>query len=384
MLYFVIYTTGKYKLNLREIHNMKKYLLYFALVFTLGCNNNQLLRLDPQSFYKPEENPIMKADSTFAFACPMKGTMVKWQKADVFNPAAIVKDNKVYLLYRCEDNPAAVISGRTSRIGLAYSNDGIHFTKYPAPVLYPDSSLYMQYDSPGGCEDPRIVETEDSTYVLTYTSWNNKTARLSIAFSKDLIHWEKKGMAFSKAYNSKFLNTWSKSASIITKMIGDRQVAAKIDGKYWMYWGEGVINLAWSNNLIDWNPLLDGKGNIKTVVSTRKTKFDSGLAECGPPALITDEGIVLLYNGKNSEGDDSEINLPKGTYSVGRVVFDINQLDKIISRSETCLLKPTLPHELTGQYKSGTTFAEGLVYFKSKWFLYYGTADSFVGVAIAE
>ena len=229
--------------------------------------------------------------------------------------------------------------------------------------------------------DPSVIKGGDGYFYLYATE---DIRNLPIHRSKDLIHWEKKGMAFSKAYNSKFLNTWSKSASIITKMIGDRQVAAKIDGKYWMYWGEGVINLAWSNNLIDWNPLLDGKGNIKTVVSTRKTKFDSGLAECGPPALITDEGIVLLYNGKNSEGDDSEINLPKGTYSVGRVVFDINQLDKIISRSETCLLKPTLPHELTGQYKSGTTFAEGLVYFKSKWFLYYGTADSFVGVAIAE
>jgi predicted GH43/DUF377 family glycosyl hydrolase len=66
------------------------------------------------------------------------------------------------------------------------------------------------------------------------------------------------------------------------------------------------------------------------------------------------------------------------------VVFDINNPEKIISRSDTCLLKPTLPHELSGQYKSGTTFSEGLVYFKGKWFLYYGTADSFVGVAISK
>jgi predicted GH43/DUF377 family glycosyl hydrolase len=43
-----------------------------------------------------------------------------------------------------------------------------------------------------------------------------------------------------------------------------------------------------------------------------------------------------------------------------------------------------LPHEITGQYKAGTTFSEGLVYFKGKWYLYYGTADSFVGVAIAK
>ena len=39
---------------------------------------------------------------------------------------------------------------------------------------------------------------------------------------------------------------------------------------------------------------------------------------------------------------------------------------------------------VTGQYQAGTTFAEALVFFKGKWFLYYGTADSFVGLAISE
>lgn len=57
-------------------------------------------------------------------------------------------------------------------------------------------------------------------------------------------------------------------------------------------------------------------------------------------------------------------------------------MDKIISRSDTCILKPALPHELTGQYKARTTLFEGLVHFKGKWFLYYGTADSYVEVAV--
>jgi predicted GH43/DUF377 family glycosyl hydrolase len=39
---------------------------------------------------------------------------------------------------------------------------------------------------------------------------------------------------------------------------------------------------------------------------------------------------------------------------------------------------------MSGQYAAGTTFAEGLVYYNQKWFLYYGTADSFVGVAVSK
>jgi predicted GH43/DUF377 family glycosyl hydrolase len=46
--------------------------------------------------------------------------------------------------------------------------------------------------------------------------------------------------------------------------------------------------------------------------------------------------------------------------------------------------KPELAWEKTGQYAAGTTFSEGLVLFKGKWFLYYGCADTFVGVATAE
>jgi beta-1,2-mannosidase len=364
---------------------MKRRLIYsFFILLITGCSYYPSVKWDFKTFYKPAENPVLSADSSFTFTDPIKNETVRWQRADVFNPAAIVKDNKVFLLYRSEDNPAAILGGRTSRIGLAYSGDGIHFTKYPTPVLYPDSSMFMQYDWPGGCEDPRIIQTEDSLYVLAYTSWNYKIARLSIAVSKDLTHWEKKGPAFAKAYDGKFLDIWSKSGSIITKKVGNHIVAAKINGKYGMYWGENFINLAWSDNLTDWYPTLNEKNELKAVVSPRKNKFDSMLTECGPPALITDEGIVLFYNGKNSEGADAEVKVPKGTYSVGKVVFDTNDPGKIISRSDTCLLKPTLPHELSGQYKSGTTFSEGLVYFHEKWFLYYGTADSFVGVAISK
>jgi beta-1,2-mannosidase len=361
---------------------MPKYPLTLLALFIYTVSSAQTL---PTHFKKPKENPILKADSSFTFFCPIKKDTVHWQKADVFNPAAIVKDGKIFLLYRCEDNPKAHLGGRTSRLGLAESTDGIHFKKYPQPVLFPDNDAFQQYDYPGGCEDPRLVQTEDGLFVVAYTAWNNKVARLSIAFSKDLLHWEKKGLAFAKAHDGKFADSWSKSASMLTKFVKGKPVLAKIDGKYWMYWGETQVNLAWSENLYDWYPLLDEKGALKSLITARKNKFDSHLTECGPPALITDKGVVLLYNGRNSDNEkDGDPKLPKGTYSVGQVIFDAQQLEKVISRSEEPFLVPTLAHEKTGQYQAGTTFAEGLVYYKRQWFLYYGTADSFVGLAIGR
>jgi predicted GH43/DUF377 family glycosyl hydrolase len=367
---------------------MKNFIYLLALLVLSGCVTEEKSKTEAVAAFmdlqKPAENPILSADSSYTFLCPVKNELVQWQKADVFNPAAIVKDNKIHLLFRAEDDPGAILGGRTSRIGLATSEDGLNFEIYPAPVLYPDSGEFLQYDYPGGCEDPRVVVTADGLYVMAYTSWNQEVARLSIAHSTDLIHWEKKGPAFAKAYDGRFLNQWSKSGSIITRLEGEEQFVAEINGKYWMYWGEQFINLAWSENLVDWFPAVDEAGNLKAVINTRPGYFDSNLTECGPPAVIMDEGIILLYNGKNSEGEDASPDLPRGTYSVGKIVFDPADPEKVLFRSDTCLLKPTLPHEQTGQYKSGTTFAEGLVRYQSKWFLYYGTADSFVGVAVSD
>jgi predicted GH43/DUF377 family glycosyl hydrolase len=91
-----------------------------------------------------------------------------------------------------------------------------------------------------------------------------------------------------------------------------------------------------------------------------------------------------LYNGKNATGENADPSLPKGTYSTGEILFDKSDPEKILERSDTNFLKPSLPLEITGQYSAGTTFAEGLVYFKKQWFLYYGTADSYVGVAVSK
>ena len=362
---------------------MKKWLHLISLCLLASCASKDPKLADLSSFYKPAENPILRADSTLVFYDSLKKENVKWQKADVFNPAAIVRDGKVFLFTRSEDNPTAILGGRTSRIGIAISEDGIHFKNHPIPVVYPDGN-FKQYDYPGGCEDPRVVETEDGQYVMAYTSWNYEVPRLSIAISNDLFKWTKKGPAFTSAYNGKFLNLATKSASMVTKMKNGRPVLAKLKGKYWMYWGEHFVNLAWSENLYDWYPLQDEKGELRSAMNTRSGKFDSDLTECGPPALITDKGILLIYNGKNATDERADSSLPKGTYSVGQVVFDIDNMEKIVFRTDTCILKPSLPHEVTGQYKAGTTFSEGLVYFKQKWFLYYGTADSFVGVAVAQ
>lgn len=334
------------------------------------------------NFEKTELNPIMTADPIFKFNCPVSDEEVAWQKADVFNPAAVVRNDTVFMLFRAEDNPAAALGGRTSRIGLAYSMDGIHFSKFSKPVLYPDKDEFQKWDYPGGVEDPRVSELPDGNYLMLYTSWNRYVARLSSAISRDLKEWVKYGPVFRDAHQGRFMNSWSKSGSLITELKDGRLVAKMIDGKYWMYWGETFVNLAHSPDGIQWEPLLDDGGELLRVFEPTLGTFDSHLTEPGPPAIYTEDGILLLYNGKNLSGEGADKNIPEGTYCGGQVLFDKSDPSRFMERLEQPFICPSLPHEVSGQYKAGTTFIEGLVYFKNQWFLYYGTADSMVGLAI--
>jgi len=334
-------------------------------------------------FEKPAQvNPVIMPNPISRFRSPMSDTLVAWEEYATFNPAAVAKDGKVFLLYRAEDASGERQIGRhTSRLGLAESTDGLRFTRRGTPVLYPDTDAQRQYEWPGGVEDPRLVETADGTYVLTYTQWNRDVPRLAVATSRDLVSWTKHGPAFARAAGGKYLNQETKSGAILCRLEGDRIIATRVSGKYWMYFGVPDLLIATSDNLWDWAPLEDMDGRPIKVLSPRPGYFDSWLVEAGPPALLTARGILVLYNAGNN-GAYGDANLPARVYTAGQALFAADNPPKLMARSNAPFIRPTESYERTGQYPEGTTFVEGLVRFQGRWFLYYGTADSRIGVAV--
>jgi len=328
-------------------------------------------------------NPVISPRPESTFVDPILKRPVHWEVLHTFNPAAIVRDGKVYVLYRAEDNSGAMeIGGHTSRLGLAESIDGISFTRRADPVFYPADDAQQSREWPGGVEDPRIVGAEDGSYVLTYTQWNRRTYSVGIATSSDLTHWTKGGPAFAIAAGGKYGDLKYKSAGIVTRLENGRLIAAKIKGRYWMYWGEGAIHLATSSDLIHWSPIEDARGVPIEVLRPRPGHFDSTFPETGPPPVLTSAGIVVLYNGKDAV-KDGDPDLGPNAYAAGEALFDSSDPARLVRQTEHPVLKPELPYEKTGQYAAGTTFAEGLVYFHDRWFLYYGCADSVIAVVMA-
>ncbi|NOS91341.1 MAG: family 43 glycosylhydrolase [Cyclobacteriaceae bacterium] len=359
---------------------IKKTLLLILLV-SIGCTN-QSTRTEVRDttwallpFQKVDSvNPILSA-GTGKFICPILKKEVLWEEKDVFNPAAVVRHDTVFLIYRAED-----VIGKyagTSRLGLATSIDGLHFSRQAEPVFYPQEDTMKLYEWEGGVEDPRIIESEDGLYIMTYTAYDGKLARLCLATSRDLLHWKKEGLVLQ----GKYTDMWSKSGAIVAKKVGERMVAQKINGKFWMYFGDTDLFLATSDDLIHWQPV-ESNGKLLSVLQPRKGYFDSRLVESGAFALQTEKGIVLMYNGMNLEqGGDST--LASGAYCAGQALFDAQDPTRLIDRLEKNFLRPDKPYEITGQINQ-VCFVEGLVHFRGKWFLYFGTADSKIAVAVSQ
>ena len=275
-----------------------------------------------------------------------------WESAGTFNPSVVMLDGNIVMLYRAQD------ANGTSRLGYASSTDGIRFTRRPEPVLSPEAD----YERGGGVEDPRLVKI-DNTFYLTYTAYNKKDAQLALAVSKDLVHWDRKGVILP-AYKGRWNVGWTKAGAILPE---------KIDGKYWMYYlgtapdKTDQMGVAYSTDLLHWTDALD-----VPVLPRRPGRWDSRVVEPGPAPFLTADGIVLIYNG----ADDSLV------YRTGIARFDRKDPRRVLSRTEMPVFAPEAEWEKKGQVPN-VVFVEGMIRQANRWLFYYGGADKYIGVARA-
>jgi predicted GH43/DUF377 family glycosyl hydrolase len=305
-------------------------------------------------FVKRKE-PILRPTPDSIFTCPIRGTEVRWEEQNTYNPAAVVHGGSVYLLYRADDRSPDLRWGRTCRIGLATSEDGVHFTRHDKPVLYPENDEWKQYEWEGGCEDLHIIEDEDGTYYMNYTTWSGRRDTMSVATSRDLRHWTKHGPAFRKHAPEKVFG--SRSGVVVSRRQGDRLIAAKLDGKYWMYYTH-PCGIAWSDNLIDWVP-------------TGRAVWPGGGREAGAIALLRDDGILLMTQGGHHR---------LGAWVLRQALVDPQDRKTVRKEQREPFLYPEYDWEKQG-FIGNTTVANGLVPFQGKWMLYYGAADRWIGLA---
>ena len=288
------------------------------------------------------KNPILKPDSGF-------------DSRGAFNPAVIKERDNYFMLYRAE----SLDDSLTGKIGLARSQDGINFVKHPGAVIVPDESFDRF-----GCEDPRLVKV-GGTYYLTYVGNRGRyeTVNICLATSNDLIHWKKHGPIPMLPKN--WAQGQTKAGAILPEKINERYVMYFMGEKEpW----KPAIGLAYSDNLINWDEPLS-----EPVLLPRIGYFDSQGVEPGPPPVLMEEGIWLIYCGWTEDC----------VYKVGAALLSNKDPSVILQRSD----KPILTTKDWGKVFGGIAnhaVAEGLVKDNNRWLLFYGAADRACCLAIWE
>lgn len=287
-------------------------------------------------------NPILLPDPTST-----------WETYNVFNPAVVVHQGLFHMFYRAQG------LDWISRIGYAFSKDGVHWNRFKQPLMSPSDESDAR-----GLEDPRVTEI-DGQFYMAYTAYGNEYHGKGqpshfgggvlpmIATSQNLLSWQALGPLVSGEDNKDHL--------LFPRKMNGRYVAFhRRPPNIWLAESEDLVH--WPENWM--RPLFgprEGNG------------WDSKRVGGGGVPIETAEGWLVIYHAYN----------PDHVYRLGACLLDLENPEKVINRPKEFIFEPKELWELRGDvpnvvFSCANPVHEGTV------FVYYGAADHVIGLATVE
>jgi predicted GH43/DUF377 family glycosyl hydrolase len=293
-------------------------------------------------FKRYKDNPILTP------------SMWPYRVNSVFNPGATILNGKVLLFCRVEDMRGF------SHLCKAVSDNGItDWTIDKTPTLAPEDDKYPEEHY--GIEDPRIIKLEnENRFAICYTSFSKSGPLVSLATTEDFNTFvrfgvimppdDKDASLFPRQFNGKWILLHRPSPS-----------AHFIGAHIWM---------SASPDLIHW-------GESGILIPARKGSWwDAYKVGLGPPPIETPEGWLIIYHGVKSTASGA-------LYRIGLALLDIDNPRRIIKRCDEWVFGPYELYERIGDV-SDVAFPCGIVIKGDEVLMYYGAADTTIGVAFAS
>lgn len=340
------------------LENDNIYLYYGAADTTVAMAVSSLpnlrLELEPAAnrqikLTKYTGNPIIKPNPNSP-----------WCARAVFNPTVFYHQGVFHIIFR------AMSMDNTSTFGYASSSDGYNIDYlHPDPIYIPKFEFEAKKIANGnsGCEDPRVTLIGDRLYVV-YTGYNG-TVPPVIAMSSILL---------SDFLNHRF-DLWTTPIVISDPSIDDKDgcfLPEKIGGKYVFFHRPGGkgMGIDFVDNL-EFGQGISLKSDI--CISLNLNNWDSVKTGIAGVPVKTEKGWLVFYHA---------INRTDHYYRLGALLFDFENGPKIIGKIDNPLLEPEFDYERQGQV-SNVVFPCGHIIVDDHIFIYYGCADTCIGVASA-
>ncbi len=304
-----------------------------------------------------DRKSLMKRFPGNPIIAPRPGYM--WEAAGTINPASIDLGGKTHILYR------AVAPGNVSTLGYASSTDGCSIDERSnKPVYFPRAPFELRDGkadlgaSNYGCEDPRLMTVEGRLY-MTYTAYDGSTPRVAISSISIADFLARKWGAWAQPQAITPAGIVNKDAAVLPE---------KVNGGYLVFHrvnesicADYVASLDFTQNKIV---------RCIEVISPRRGMWDGGKVGLSCPPIKTDQGWLLLYHGVSWST----------TYRVGAVLLDLEDPTIVKARTAVPIFEPEEEYERKGLMPN-VVFPCGMVVRNGLCYVYYGAADSVIGVA---
>ncbi len=308
-----------------------------------------------------------------------------FENKSVFNPAVIQEGRFVHIIYR------AVDAEYNSCLGYAKLDGPLNLVeRYVKPFLAPKYGYEKK-----GVEDPRISKI-NKTYYLTYVAHDGKNALIAYLYGKDLFNLERGGVispkisynkagrllessklkddyyffeSFYQQHAGKDVLLWEKDGIMFPEKIKGKyalmhRILPDIQVIYFNSFNELKNKAFWSENLKKLN---------KYVILQGQYGFESRHVGGGCPPIKTRHGWLLIYHAAE-ETNEGKI------YHAGAALLNLKNPTKVIARLPYPLISPTEDYEKQGMVNN-VVFPTGTAIFDGQFYIYYGSADTYVSCA---
>ncbi len=315
----------------------------------------------------------------------LRPTKLDFENESVFNPAILQEGNTIHMIYR------AIDKNHKSCLGYArFEGPDKLVERWKKPFMYP----HFKYEK-WGIEDARVTKIDNTVY-MTYVVHDGKNALTAYSYGPSLFNLKKDGIispqltysqvgklfgysklkddyytfeSFYKDQIGKNVLVWDKDCFLFPEKIKNQYIL--------MHRILPDIQIAPAKHIYFYKTKEYWERNIKRlskyVVLEPKQGWETRHIGGGGPPIKTKAGWLLLYHGVEPRN--------KGRiYHAGAALLDLKDPKKVIGRLTKPLFSPTEKYELKGHVDS-VVFPTGTAVFGDRLYIYYGTADKYIGLA---
>ncbi|MFA6587172.1 MAG: glycoside hydrolase family 130 protein [Bacilli bacterium] len=284
--------------------------------------------------WRYSKNPLTKRE-------PVEGV------ARIFNSAVLPYKGAFIGVFRGEQTNGIPL------LYLGHSKDGLAWQFDPEPIHITDKEG-KPYES-SYYYDPRLIEIEGKYYIICCLNFYG--AAIGLIETTDF-------KTFTRLENPYI--PFNRNAVLFPR---------KINGKYMMLSRPSdSSHTPFGDIFLSESPDLEYYGHHRHVMSPSKEWWESVKIGAGPAPIETKDGWLMFYHGVTGTCNGF-------VYSFSAAILDIDNPAKVLYRCKNFLLTPEMPYEEKG-FVSNVVFPVATLQDKdtNRLALYYGAADSYVGI----